>query len=170
VHGNEPFLLVTLHRPSNVDDPARLAEIMRTLARISHQLRVIFPVHPRTRQSLDGCFRLSERLLLRESMGYLDFLALESRAAVVLTDSGGIQEETTFLGIPCLTLRPNTERPVTLTHGTNKLVDGQATTLIAALNAVLNRHHSPLAEMPRPALWDGQAAPRIVTALREATG
>ena len=120
----QKFILVTLHRPSNVDDPEVLEEMINGLSRIAKELKVIFPVHPRTRKKIEnlGSNTLTDRLDLIEPLGYLDFLSLTANASVVLTDSGGIQEETTYLGIPCLTARPNTERPVTLTKGTNRLI------------------------------------------------
>lgn len=117
--GLERYVLVTLHRPSNVDDPTTLSEIMAALSDISRQITVIFPMHPRTRQrvaSLDIALPV-DGLMLIEPLGYLDFLVLEAHASLVLTDSGGVQEETTYLGVPCLTARPNTERPVTIKSG-----------------------------------------------------
>src|SRR5205807_5545072 len=120
-----PYVHVTLHRPSNVDDLAWLHELFATLAEISRQLTVVFPVHPRTRQRLHAVGLVSHnnaRLRLLDPLPYLEFLALQRHAALVITDSGGIQEETTFLGIPCLTVRENTERPITIERGTNRLV------------------------------------------------
>lgn len=115
------YILVTLHRPSNVDEPETLTEIMAALMEISRKIPVLFPVHPRTRSRISTLDlpHNNNRLILTEPMGYLDFLALQMHAALLLTDSGGIQEESTYLGIPCLTARSNTERPVTVTHGTN---------------------------------------------------
>jgi UDP-N-acetylglucosamine 2-epimerase (non-hydrolysing) len=116
--------LVTLHRPSNVDDSAaRLQSILRSLLEVNEHLDVIFPVHPRTRQRIEQFGINIDKLHLMEPMPYIEFLSLQSHAAVVITDSGGIQEETTYLGVPCLTLRSNTERPVTLSMGTNVLVE-----------------------------------------------
>ncbi len=162
---NGCFVLVTLHRPSNVDDPGTLHEIIAALAEISQQAKVVFPVHPRTRQriaSLD-IRQPSDALILTEPLGYLDFLTLERHASLVLTDSGGVQEETTYLGVPCLTARPNTERPVTVTQGTNRLVASRAAELIVA--AMLGVPKS--ADTARLELWDGCAATRIVSALLE---
>jgi UDP-N-acetylglucosamine 2-epimerase (non-hydrolysing) len=157
----DDFVLVTLHRPANVDDPAPLAEIMGALGELSRDRTVIFPVHPRTRGRIaqDGVGEGHEGLLLIEPVGYLEFVGLMQRAALVLTDSGGIQEETTVLGVPCLTVRPNTERPITITQGTNRLVEcGQEAILAAARSALGPRSSEPA----RPALWDGHAAERIV--------
>lgn len=165
--GLDRYVLVTLHRPSNVDDPAKLHEIMQALVEISRQVQVIFPVHPRTRQRIATLDLLNpqsvvENLKFLEPLGYLDFLALEAHASLVLTDSGGVQEETTFLGVPCLTARPNTERPVTVTAGTNRLVAGQARELVAEASKALN---GLLPERSKPELWDGMTARRIVAAL-----
>ena len=159
------YLLVTLHRPSNVDHPDTLAEIMAALEEISHQVTVLFPVHPRTRQRIAE-FNLStaaESVRLLEPVGYLDFLALEAHAALVLTDSGGVQEETTYLGVPCLTARPNTERPITISAGTNQLVESNAAALISAMRARLAARNSSRSVPP---FWDGHAAERIVEVFR----
>ena len=154
-----PFALVTLHRPSNVDDPRQLERLLAALGRIGAQLNVLFPVHPRTRQSIaDGGLAVPQSVHLMEPQGYLDFLALQSHARVVITDSGGIQEETTFLGVPCLTLRDSTERPVTVTMGTNVLIGGDLERLQVELGRILagqGKHGQ------RPPLWDGHAAERI---------
>ena len=162
--GLERYVLVTLHRPSNVDAPERLSEIVSALSDISHQIPVLFPVHPRTRKRLQeaGLNPSTKRLHLPEPFGYLDFLALQSRASLVVTDSGGIQEETTFLSVPCLTVRPNTERPVTIEKGTNRLVEGKRAALRDAIKeklAAKRNRSSP------PDLWDGQTAERILRAL-----
>jgi UDP-N-acetylglucosamine 2-epimerase (non-hydrolysing) len=155
-----PFVLVTLHRPANVDDAGALAEIASALAALARDVEVLFPVHPRTRERLDG-FGLSPalgRCRTLESLGYLDFLALERRASLVITDSGGVQEETTYLGVPCLTVRPNTERPVTIEYGTNALVAARRE---AILDAAQSRLHGVAARPRRPPLWDGRTAERI---------
>src|SRR5437588_3985983 len=132
------FALVTLHRPSNVDDGENLRRTLDALLDISERIEIVFPVHPRTRQRI-GEFDLQiSKLRLLDPMPYIEFLALETRAAVVITDSGGIQEETTYLGIPCLTLRENTERPVTVTLGTNIVVGEDKNRLTAELNKVLD--------------------------------
>lgn len=157
------YALVTLHRPSNVDVPGSLRTILEGLRRISGVMPVIFPVHPRTRQNLDALELepLGGSVRLLDPLGYLEFVGLMAKAAVVLTDSGGIQEETTALGVPCLTLRPNTERPITLHHGTNRLVRIEVEAIVdAALKAVETRSRDqPAREMPD--LWDGRSAERI---------
>ncbi len=155
------YLLVTLHRPNNVDRPESLAEILAALEQVARERPVIFPVHPRTRKNLvEWNMEPSVRgLSLLEPMSYLDFLCLERFAGAVLTDSGGIQEETSYLGIPCLTVRPNTERPVTIAQGTNRLVPAEREQLIAAIFSAW------LSGAPQPKLiegWDGHAAERIV--------
>lgn len=157
------FVLVTLHRPSNVDSPETLREILLALNDISKEVPIIFPAHPRTRKMIeaikikleDSCFRVLEPL------GYLDFLALTRYASLVITDSGGIQEETTFLGIPCLTIRPNTERPVTIEIGTNQLVSSERKVLIDTAFSVLKNDHFST-KVNRPPLWDGKTAQRII--------
>jgi UDP-N-acetylglucosamine 2-epimerase (non-hydrolysing) len=168
--GLDRYLLVTLHRPSNVDDLGTLAEIMKALAEISRQIPVVFPVHPRTRSRITNLNLLlpADNLSLIEPLGYLDFLALESHARLVLTDSGGIQEETTYLGIPCLTARPNTERPVTITQGTNRLVASTMAALVHGAEEILNDGFwQASAHAHRPELWDGKTSERIMRALRE---
>ncbi len=159
--GLEPgsYLLVTLHRPALVDGPL-LAEAMVALERVCEAMPVVFPVHPRTRKMLGAGNTGSLRLI--DPVGYLDFLSLEADAAAVLTDSGGIQEETTFLGVPCFTLRDNTERPVTVRVGTNRLL-GLAPQRIAAIPEMLQQ--APAMATERPPLWDGQAASRVADAL-----
>ncbi|HTZ82978.1 MAG TPA: UDP-N-acetylglucosamine 2-epimerase (non-hydrolyzing) [Candidatus Acidoferrales bacterium] len=158
-----PYALVTLHRPSNVDDLPWLKEMLSTLAELSGRLHLIFPVHPRTRQRLDGVGLApssNSRLRLLQPLPYLEFLALQQRAAMVITDSGGIQEETTFLGVPCLTIRENTERPVTVTKGTNQLVGRDLQKLRGAADEILQRGSQ--ARSPRSVpLWDGHASERI---------
>jgi UDP-N-acetylglucosamine 2-epimerase (non-hydrolysing) len=160
------YILVTLHRPSNVDEPDTLAEIMAALTEISQQIPVLFPIHPRTRTQISA-FNINynnDYLILTEPFGYLDFLALQAHTSLVLTDSGGIQEETTYLGIPCLTARPNTERPVTVTHGTNRLVASRRDNLIDATWDVL-KTSGPCKSAPE--LWDGMTANRIVRVFQE---
>ena len=152
------YVLVTLHRPSNVDDPQVLRRILECLDGVSAELGVVFPVHPRTRQRIREFGIEMTNLQLVEPMPYLEFLALQARATVVITDSGGIQEETTYLGVPCLTLRHNTERPVTTTLGTNILVGDDTTKLSCELSKILrgNTKHCTI-----PPLWDGHASERI---------
>jgi UDP-N-acetylglucosamine 2-epimerase (non-hydrolysing) len=157
------YAVVTLHRPSNVDDPERLKSLMELLERLQEHVRVVFPVHPRTRQRIEQC-AIRASVLLVPPLGYLDFLRLMSEARLVLTDSGGIQEETTILQVPCLTLRENTERPITVEQGTNQLVGvDPAHVLPAALNA-LGRNW----DVRAPELWDGRASVRILDVLESA--
>jgi len=162
--GPKPFVLVTLHRPSNVDDPAVLARLMAALERIARQAPVIFPVHPRTRERIARFSIPHERTVLSEPLTYLPFLGLQRHAAVVVTDSGGIQEETTFLGIPCLTMRANTERPVTVTIGTNQLLGNDTDRLQREVSRVLEGNGKKGAI---PELWDGRAAERIADLLTQ---
>jgi UDP-N-acetylglucosamine 2-epimerase (non-hydrolysing) len=175
LEAEQPYGLVTLHRPANVDNPETLARIVDALDAVSRRLTLLWPVHPRTKQALQGNRQVHWRsngdgngttphgLLALEPLGYLDCLAVMSRARLVLTDSGGIQEETTVLGIPCLTLRSNTERPVTLTHGTNRLI---GTDPDAVVSAALHALSEPCGSSNRPPLWDGLASERIVEKLR----
>lgn len=167
--GFNRFVLVTLHRPNNVDAVAGLSEIISALNEVSVDFPVIFPVHPRTRQRIaEHKLAVSSSVRLTEPIGYLDFLALQAHASVVVTDSGGVQEETTFLGIPCLTVRPNTERPITITIGTNRLVERNSTAIVAAVRSAIEQ---PRESTPRrPNFWDGHAAERIVTLFRDLDG
>jgi UDP-N-acetylglucosamine 2-epimerase (non-hydrolysing) len=177
--GTARFALLTLHRPSNVDNPEALGQIFSALVELSERLPIVFPLHPRTRKQieknhLDAKIRFVSDLAgnIREKpqqgilgippLGYLDFLALMSRAAFVLTDSGGIQEETTILGIPCLTLRANTERPITITEGTNQLVGHDPEKIKAAALEVMSRRKT---KKKNPKFWDGRASSRIVKVL-----
>ena len=161
------YAVVTLHRPANVDDSRTLQGILTALAYIQERMPVVFPVHPRTRQKLGGpqfqgqMARLPG-LRLIEPLGYLEFLKLTSSARVVLTDSGGVQEETTILRVPCLTLRENTERPVTCELGTNRLVGSEPARIISAFEEVLAGESR---DGRVPPLWDGRAAERIVEIL-----
>ena len=155
------FGLITLHRPSNVDDFTQLQQVFRALEEISQSddLPLIFPVHPRTRAKLGDTTNAGIKLL--EPLGYTDFVALMSRAAVVFTDSGGVQEETTALGIPCLTLRNNTERPITIEQGTNRLAGTSYETIVKAWKDL--KQNPPAGRIPP--LWDGKAASRCVEAI-----
>jgi UDP-N-acetylglucosamine 2-epimerase (non-hydrolysing) len=165
------FCAMTLHRPSNVDDRQTLEGILDALGVVFERFPLIFPVHPRTRARLEA-FGLMERLkaqnnlILTEPLGYLDFLRLYSTSRLVLTDSGGIQEETTALGIPCLTLRENTERPITVTEGTNRLVGNDPEAIKREATSALDQ---PEVSGRVPELWDGHAARRIVDAIEEAS-
>lgn len=159
------YAVLTLHRPASVDDPELLRRTLSAIARIGQELPVIFPVHPRTRKSLNGQLSaqgLPSWLRTTEPVGYLEFLKLMAHARMVLTDSGGIQEETTVLGVPCLTLRSSTERPATISEGTNVLVGLEPERIIAEGLKALNRRR---AVPPIPELWDGGAAKRIVDVL-----
>ena len=157
------YVLVTLHRPSTVDEDTVLQRLLGVLAEVSRRWPVVFPVHPRTRARLDALGGPADGLRLTEPLGYLDFLSLEKGAAVVVTDSGGVQEETTWLDVPCLTVRDTTERPVTVTVGTNTLVGRNPGRLRAAIESVLGGG-GPSAG-GRPDLWDGRAAERIARVL-----
>jgi UDP-N-acetylglucosamine 2-epimerase (non-hydrolysing) len=158
----ERYALVTLHRPANVDDSARLKGILQSLLEVNRSLSVVFPAHPRTRQRISDFGLNAEQLRLLDPLPYLDFLGLQSRATVVITDSGGIQEETTYLGVPCLTLRENTERPVTVSLGTNVLVGRDPDKLRSELSLVLA---GKAKKGTVPPLWDGHAGERIAALL-----
>jgi UDP-N-acetylglucosamine 2-epimerase (non-hydrolysing) len=164
------FGVVTLHRPSNVDSRSALRDIISALSDIQKQLPLVFPMHPRTRSRLTefglmDTFASLHGITILPPLGYLDFLRLYSQSRLVLTDSGGVQEETTALGIPCLTLRENTERPITVTQGTNRIVGNDPDRIrIAALEAITSARINPVP----PELWDGHAAKRIVDAILEA--
>ena len=154
------YAVVTLHRPSNVDDPEVFAGLMGSVAKLAVDIPVVYPVHPRARPALDA-LGTPTGMVAVEPVGYLDAIALQASARLVLTDSGGLQEETTVLGVPCLTLRTTTERPVTVDQGTNELVGVDPSAVDAAIRRVLAS--APPARCP--ALWDGRAAGRIVDAL-----
>lgn len=157
------YAVVTLHRPSNVDDAKTLGSILDAFEQIAKDMAIVFPMHPRTRKNIAN-MGLGERvesiagLKTPEPLGYLDFLKLTADSAMVLTDSGGIQEETTILGVPCLTLRENTERPVTITEGTNRLCKPESASIMQAYREQRSRGGGAA---KRPALWDGKAAERI---------
>jgi UDP-N-acetylglucosamine 2-epimerase (non-hydrolysing) len=161
------YATLTLHRPSNVDDCAVLQGILEALSEISREFPIIFPIHPRTRKMVDQ-FNLGhfftqgdkvEGIWLTEPLGYLEFLHLNMQAKLVLTDSGGLQEETTVLGIPCITMRHNTERPITCEEGTNVMVGNRPEAILAAARKILN---GQLKAGSIPEKWDGHAAERIV--------
>ena len=167
-HIPSPYALVTLHRPSNVDDLPWLQELLTVFSDISSQLSIVFPVHPRTRQRLDQlevAEKLTANLRLLDPLPYLEFIALQRRASAVITDSGGIQEETTFLGVPCLTVRENTERPITVTLGTNQLIGRDIGKLRAAVRNIMNGESASAnprqPDKSRVPLWDGHAAERL---------
>jgi UDP-N-acetylglucosamine 2-epimerase (non-hydrolysing) len=161
------YILVTLHRPSNVDHQVSLQRIFSVLQRLSERMMVVFPIHPRTRKMM-GQFGMEEavraipNLILTDPLGYLDFLSLMDSAAVLITDSGGIQEETTFLQIPCLTLRENTERPITIEVGTNQLCGNDLESVVSRCFDVMD---GKAKRGNVPELWDGHAAERITEIL-----
>ncbi len=159
------YLLVTLHRPALVDGPL-LVDALTELDTLSRRYPVVFPMHPRTRERSSGFSPSGTSLHLVHSVGYVDFLALETNAQAVITDSGGVQEETTFLGVPCFTLRANTERPITLTHGTNRLL-GLRVKALRTIPAMLEGAPSPLRAPPG---WDGRAGERVAAILAEGLG
>lgn len=165
----QDYVLMTLHRPSNVDDGETFSRILDVMEIIQNDFPIVFPIHPRTRKMI-GQFGLErqiermKRLILIEPLGYLPFLRLMSEAKLVLTDSGGIQEETTYLGIPCLTLRENTERPITLQLGTNRLVGVDHDAILSGARDALNGKQHP---HKIPPLWDGKAAQRIVSIIEK---
>jgi UDP-N-acetylglucosamine 2-epimerase (non-hydrolysing) len=172
--GCSPYGVLTLHRPCNVDDAITLQGILGAVSAVATEFPVFFPVHPRTRKNIET-FGLQRHLtdstkagrvgiVPLDPLGYLDFLSLNDRARIVLTDSGGVQEETTVLGVPCLTLRENTERPATVEHGSNQVVGVNPDRILAAARSILQ---NPARPVQRPPLWDGNAAPRIVAILRE---
>ena len=156
------YALVTLHRPANVDDGATLKGILQSLLEVNQDLAVVFPAHPRTRQRISDFGLNAGQLRVLDPLPYVDFLELQSRATVVITDSGGIQEETTYLGVPCLTVRENTERPITVTMGTNVLVGRDPDRLRAELSKVLAGRAK---KGTVPPLWDGRAGERIADVL-----
>lgn len=159
------YAVLTLHRPSNVDEPETLRGILAALRSVARTLPIVFPVHPRTRARLSafGMEAAFEGFILTEPLGYIDFLSLSSNARIVLTDSGGLQEETTALGISCLTLRENTERPITISEGTNRLVGTRTDAILSGFDAAMS---TPASE-DRPALWDGRTAERIRDVFRK---
>jgi UDP-N-acetylglucosamine 2-epimerase (non-hydrolysing) len=169
-----PYAVLTLHRPSNVDDPKTLQGILGAVRTLAADLPVFFPIHPRTRKNIEN-FGLQEFLANMDGtgrvgivpldpLGYLDFLSLNDQARLVLTDSGGVQEETTVLGVPCLTLRENTERPATVEHGSNQVVGVDSDCILAAARSILQK---PAGPFQCPPLWDGKAASRVVTIIHE---
>jgi UDP-N-acetylglucosamine 2-epimerase (non-hydrolysing) len=162
----DEYVLVTLHRPATVDDESRLRGVMDVLAELAQEVKVVFPVHPRTRARIERAqIAVSDRLVLLEPLDYLQFIDLESRARLVITDSGGVQEETSALAVPCITYRANTERPVTISLGTNELVGTDPDALRAACHRRLSVP-SPrdLEQIP---LWDGAAGPRAAAAIED---
>jgi UDP-N-acetylglucosamine 2-epimerase (non-hydrolysing) len=163
------YAFVTLHRPSNVDEPGTLNELLRALEDLACRMPVLFAVHPRTRQRIAefGLAAPNGNVRLLDPLGYLETLSLLERATVVLTDSGGLQEETTVLGVPCLTARASTERPITVTEGTNRLVASTRAAIAASLEAVLQERTNGKFKPRQPEGWDGKASERIIAALLE---
>jgi len=161
------YAVATLHRPSNVDDMEHLAAMVDMLAGLARHLPVVFPVHPRTKERMEGAGIAECGLILAEPLGYLEFLRLTSEARLVLTDSGGIQEETTILQVPCLTMRENTERPITIEQGTNRLVGTDPKKILQAALETLDR---PPRLMAPPEIWDGKASARILDVLERSLG
>jgi UDP-N-acetylglucosamine 2-epimerase (non-hydrolysing) len=159
------YAVVTLHRPSNVDDADGLRRIWEALRGVAERVTVFFPVHPRTRTRMEALgLAAHPRIQVREPLGYLDFLGIMDQARFLLTDSGGIQEETTALGVPCLTLRPNTERPITITEGTNRLLGADPEAILPAVAQLLEGAPPPAR---CPDLWDGKAGQRIAAVLAD---
>lgn len=160
----DDYILVTLHRPSNVDQKESLEVMLATFQQLSKKIRLIFPIHPRARKNiskfgLEDDFQSIDNLQLLEPAGYYDFMRLQMSARLLLTDSGGIQEETTYFGIPCLTVRPNTERPVTITEGTNELVGLSSKAILKKCDMILSGKYK---KGKIPEKWDGRTAERIV--------
>ena len=165
----EEYALVTLHRPSNVDEYEGLKMLLTSLEKIGRKIKIIFPMHPRTRKNiydlgLSSCLNTNSDVIFTDPLGYLDFLKLEINAKFILTDSGGIQEESTYFGVPCLTLRENTERPITITEGTNQLVDLNVESIV---NSSLEIIEGKVKKGTIPKYWDGKTAERIVRVLDE---
>jgi UDP-N-acetylglucosamine 2-epimerase (non-hydrolysing) len=159
---HQDYAVVTLHRPSNVDGMEHLASLLNMLSELSRRLPVVFPVHPRTRERMRAAGLTERGLILTEPLGYLEFLRLTSEARLVLTDSGGIQEETTILQVPCLTMRENTERPITIEQGSNRLVGTDPKEI---LRAALDTLDAPRRFLAPPQFWDGKASARILDVL-----
>ncbi len=166
----QKYALLTMHRPGNVDDPTGLEAVLDIIEQIAEDYKIVFPAHPRTRNNFVAYGGRAQRfiegdlsnLILTEPLGYLDFLKLQKESGVTLTDSGGVQEETSYLGVPCLTLRPNTERPITITHGTNHLIGLNVTSAVEHARRFMQESrgvHQP------PPLWDGHTAERIADSL-----
>ncbi len=160
----ENYGVITLHRPSNVDNKENLKKIIRILNKVSEKIKLYFPIHPRTKKNMDKFkISISDNIILSQPLGYMDFLNLWSKSKFVITDSGGIQEETTALKIPCFTLRESTERPITIEIGSNTLIKNDYDLLIKGIDDVLNNKYK---ESDIPELWDGNTAKRIIEVLK----
>jgi len=164
---NESYALVTLHRPSNVDEYDGLTMLLTSLIEIGKYIKIIFPMHPRTKKNiqdfgLSNYMNSSKNLIITEPLGYFDFLKLEKRAKLILTDSGGVQEESTYFSVPCITLRENTERPITITEGTNQLVDLNVESIVNSSLEIIERK---VKRGTVPKYWDGKTAERVVNVL-----
>jgi len=155
---NKDYILITLHRPSNVDDPANLEQLITSLDKVAKIAHCLWPVHPRSRGKIETVsIKNHDRLIMTEPLGYLEFMALQRDAVAVITDSGGIQEESTFFGVPCLTVRDNTERPITIERGTNRLVGTDYSKIPETVRKTIAENN----EFKIPELWDGNASGRI---------
>ena len=166
---DKPYALMTFHRPSNVDENRNLKNLLQALEKVAETLDCVFPIHPRTRNKLENLGFLNRlqpnpRFHILDPIGYIHFMRLQKDASVILTDSGGLQEESTFFGVPCLTVRDNTERPVTITHGTNKLIGTEYENIP---NEVEQAVSVPLERNTSSELWDGKAAERIAEILKD---
>ena len=160
---DKEYVLITLHRPSNVDDPVNLEQLIASLNTVAETAPCLWPLHPRTRKQLDNITpKLHDRLFIIDPLGYLEFMGLQRDAAAVITDSGGIQEESTFLGVPCLTVRDNTERPITIEQGTNRLVGTEYSNIPEIVKEVIVEKSVPRV----PELWDGKSSERIANVLQ----
>ena len=160
---NKEYVLITLHRPSNVDDPVNLEQLIASLNTVAETAPCLWPLHPRTRKQWDNITpKLHDRLFIIDPLGYLEFMGLQRDAAAVITDSGGIQEESTFLGVPCLTVRDNTERPITIEQGTNRLVGTEYSNIPEIVKEVIVEKSVPRV----PELWDGKSSERIANVLQ----
>ena len=160
---DKEYVLITLHRPSNVDDPVNLEQLIASLNTVAETAPCLWPLHPRTRKQLDNITpKLHDRLFIIDPLGYLEFMGLQRDAAAVITDSGGIQEESTFLGVPCLTVRDNTERPITIEQGTNRLVGTEYSNIPEIVREAIVEKSVPRV----PELWDGKSSERIANVLQ----
>ena len=159
---NKEYVLITLHRPSNVDDPVNLEQLIASLNKVAEIAPCLWPLHPRTRKQLDNITpKVHDRLFIIDPLGYLEFMGLQRDAVAVITDSGGIQEESTFLGVPCLTVRDNTERPITIEQGTNRLVGTEYSNIPEIVREAIVEKSVPRV----PELWDGKSSERIARVL-----